>query len=74
MNSSAKSCGCKRSEIAARTRCEEKEKELIGKTFNEFTVIDVLQPKKKGEGRRLVCKCSCGKTFTMLKQSLKKQK
>lgn len=71
---SAKSCGCKRSEIAARTRCEEKEKELIGKTFNEFTVIDVLPPKNKGEGRRLVCKCSCGKTFTMLKQSLKKQK
>ena len=47
--------------------------ELIGKRFGRLTVIGEAEPHRTPGGksiRRLICKCDCGKTVTVLRNEL----
>ena len=59
----SKSCGCRRSENIFITY-KNKNKELIGKQFGEWTVIDYAG------NRKMKCKCSCGTVKEVYKQAL----
>lgn len=47
--------------------------DLIGKRFGRLTVIGEAEPHRTPSGksiRRLICKCNCGKTVTVLRNEL----
>ena len=64
----SESCGCLRKERAAQAVSED----LIGRVFGELTVVSPGEPEATAAGRRWLCRCSCGKTCTVLATLLAK--